>query len=142
VDKKILELSTLLESSKDQIRKSVQYKGNDRAVRLHNLMVDMGCESDLLEPLIQRAFEEHSDLQLKDLLPIILDWYQSSEKTLPVTEKQKIKSIKVKDWHTLESDDLRFMHSQAANEDEMLDAARQLGLVFNSDQWLGSGNQV
>ena len=142
VDKKILELSTLLESSKDQIRKSVQYNGNDQAIRLHNLLVDMGHESDLLEPLIQRAFEEHPDLQLKDLMPIILNWYQSSEQALPVTEKQKIKSIKVKEWHTLDSDDLRFMHSQAANEDEMLDAARQSGLVFNSDQWLGSGNQA
>lgn len=142
VDKKILELSTLLESSKDQIRKSVQYNGNDQAIRLHNLLVDMGYESDLLEPLIQRAFEEHPDLELKDLMPIILKWYQSSEQTLPVTEKQKIKSIKVKEWHTLDSDDLRFMHSQAANEDEMLDAARQSGLVFNSDQWLGSGNQA
>ena len=142
VDKKILELSALLESSKDQIRKSVQYNGNDQAIRLHNLLVDMGHESDLLEPLIQRAFEEHPDLQLKDLMPIILNWYQSSEQALPVTEKQKIKSIKVKEWHTLDSDDLRFMHSQAANEDEMLDAARQSGLVFNSDQWLGSGNQA
>ena len=56
VDKKILELSILLESSKDQIRKSVQYNGNDQAIRLHNMLVDMGYESDLLEPLIQRAF--------------------------------------------------------------------------------------
>lgn len=142
VDKKILELSALLESSKDQIRKSVQYNGNDQAIRLHNLLVDMGHESDLLEPLIQRAFEEYPDLQLKYLMPIILDWYHSSEKTLPVTGKRKIKSIKVKEWHTLESDDLRFLHSQAANEDEMLDAARQSGLVFNSDEWLGSGNQA
>ena len=48
----------------------------------------------------------------------------------------------MKDWHTLDSDDLRFMHSQAANEDEMLEAAHQSGLVFNSAQWLGSGNQA
>ncbi len=75
-------------------------------------------------------------------MPIILKWYKSSEQALPVTEKQKFKLIKVKEWHTLDSDDLRFMHSQAANEDEMLDAARQSGLVFNSDQWLGSGNQA
>ena len=100
----------------------------------------MGYESNLLEPLIQRAFEEHPDLQLKDLMPIILNWYQSSEQAPPVTEKKKLKTIKVKEWHTLDSDDLRFLHSQAANEDEMLDAADQSGLVFNSDEWLGSGN--
>jgi hypothetical protein len=140
VDKRILELSTLIESTKDQIRKSVQYNGNDQAIRLHNILVDMGYESDLLEPLIQRAFEEHPDLQLKDLMPIILNWYQSSEQAPPVTEKKKSKTIKVREWQTLDSDDLRFLHSQAANEDEMLDAADQSGLVFNSDEWLGSGN--
>lgn len=140
VDKKILELSTLLDSTKDQIRKSVQYNGNDQAIRVHNILVDMGYESDLLEPLIQRAFEEHPDLQLKDLMPIILNWYQSSEQAPSVREKKKFKTIKVKEWHTLDSDDLRFLYSQAANEDEMLDAADQSGLVFNSDQWLGSGN--
>ena len=142
MDKKILELSTLLESTQEQIRKSVQYNGNDQAIRLHNMLADMGYDSDLLEPLIQRAFEEHAELQLKDLMPIILDWYKSSEQLQPVTGKQKTKSVKVKDWHTLDSDDLRFMHSQAANEDEMLEAAHQSGLVFNSAQWLGSGNQA
>jgi hypothetical protein len=142
VDKKILELSNLLESTKDQIRKSVQYNGNEQAIRLHNMLVDMGYESDLLEPLIQRAFEGHPDLQLKDLMPIILNWYQSSEQLPQAKRKQKTKSIKAKEWHTLDSDDLRFMHSQAANGDEMLDAANQSGLVFNTDQWLGSGNQA
>lgn len=34
IDKKILELSNLLESSKDQIRKSVQYGGNDQVTQL------------------------------------------------------------------------------------------------------------
>jgi hypothetical protein len=101
VDKKILELSTLLESTQEQIRKSVQYNGNDQAIRLHNMLADMGYDSDLLEPLIQRAFEEHAELQLKDLMPIILDWYKSSEQLQPVTGKQKTKSVKVKDWHTL-----------------------------------------
>lgn len=138
IDKKILELSNLLESSKDQIRKSVQYGGNDQAIRLHNMLVDMGYESDLLEPLVQKAFEEYTDLQIKDLMPIILKWYQSSEQSPPVKRKQKPKSIKAKDWHTLNSDDLRFMHSQAANEEQMLGAVQQSGLVFNTDQWLAS----
>lgn len=138
IDKKILELSNLLESSKDQIRKSGQYGGNDQAIRLHNMLVDMGHESDLLEPLIQRAFEEYTKLQVKDLMPIILQWYQSSEKSPPEQKQPKPRSIKLKDWHTLDSDDLRFMHSQAANEEQMLGAVQQSGLVFNTTQWLDS----
>ncbi len=139
IDKKILELSNLLESSKDQIRKSVRYGGNDQAIRLHNMLVDMGYESDLLEPLIERAFEQHPDLQIKDLMPIILNWYQFTEQSPPAKKQQKPKSIKVKDWHTLASDDFRFMHSQAANEEQMLEAVQQSGLVFNTDRWLTSG---
>jgi hypothetical protein len=30
------------------------------------------------------------------------------------------------------------MHSQAANEEQMLGAVQQSGLVFNTDQWLAS----
>ncbi|MGP9676906.1 AAA family ATPase [Halomonas sp. AOP23-I1-17] len=139
IDKKILELSNLLESSKEQIQKSVRYGGNDQAIRLHNMLVDMGYESDLLAPLIERAFEQHPDLQIKDLMPIILSWYQSSEQSPQARKQRKPKSIKAKDWHTLDSDDLRFMHSQAANEEQMLKAAQQSGLVFNTDRWLTSG---
>jgi len=139
IDKKILELSNLLESSKDQIRKSVRYGGNNQAIRLHNMLVDMGYESDLLKPLIERAFEENPDLQIKDLMPIILNWYQFTEQSPPAKKQQKPKSIKVKDWHTLDSDDFRFMHSQAANEEQMLEAVQQSSLVFNTDRWLTSG---
>lgn len=139
IDVKILELSNLLESSKEQIRKSVRYGGNDQAIRLHNMLVDMGHESDLLEPLIERAFEQHPDLQIKDLMPIILSWYQFSVQSPQARKQRKPKSIKAKDWHTLDSDDLRFMHSQAANEEKMLKAAQQSGLVFNTDRWLTSG---
>src|SRR5690554_4892352 len=139
IDKKILELSNLLESSKGHIRKSVRYGGNDQAIRLHNMLVDMGYESDLLAPLIERAFEQHPELQIKDLMPIILSWYQSSEQSPPAKKQREPKSIKAKDWHTLDSDDLRFMHSQAANEEQMLKAAQQSDLVFNTDRWLTSG---
>ena len=139
IDKKILELSNLLESSKGHIRKSVRYGGNDQAIRLHNMLVDMGYESDLLAPLIERAFEQHPDLQIKDLMPIILSWYQFSEQSPQAKKQRKPKSIKAKDWHTLDSDDLRFMHSQAASEEQVLKAAQQSGLVFNTDRWLTSG---
>lgn len=138
VDRKILELSNLVESSKDQIRKSVKYNGNNQAIRLHTMLVDMGYESELLEPLIQRAFEENPNLKMKDLMPIILNWYQTAEKTPSVKSKRKTKSIKPLEWHTLDSGDLRFMHSQAANEEEFLDEAIQFGLVFNTEKWLSS----
>ncbi|WNK20252.1 hypothetical protein P1P91_00720 [Halomonas piscis] len=116
----------------------MKYNGNNQAIRLHTMLVDMDYESDLLEPLIQRAFEENPNLKLKDLMPIILNWYQTAEKTPPVKSRRKTKSIKPPEWHTLDSDDFRFMHSQAANEEEFLNEAIQFGLVFNTEQWLSS----
>lgn len=136
VDQKILELSILLESSKNQIRNSVRYGGNEQAIRLHNLLVDLDYESDLLEPLIERAFEEHSNLQVRDLMPIILNWYQSSDQSVPKKKMHKARSAKVQDWHTLDAGDLRFQRSQAANEDQMLEAFEKSGLVFDTKSWL------
>jgi hypothetical protein len=136
VDQKILELSNLLESSKDQIRKASRYRGNEQAVRLHNMLVDMGYESDLLEPLIERAFEQHSDLMVRDLMPMILNWYQSTDKTQPTVSKRKTPTVKPSEWNTLDSDDLRFMHTQAANEDDMLVEMQQADMVFDTQNWL------
>lgn len=136
VDQKILELSNLLESSKDQIRKASLYRGNEQAIRLHNMLVDMGYESDLLEPLIERAFEQHSDLMVRDLMPMILNWYQSTDKPQPAVSKRKTPTVKPSAWNTLDSDDLRFMHSQAANEDDMLVEMQQADMVFDTQNWL------
>lgn len=136
VDLKILELSNLLESSMDQVRKASLYRGNEQAIRLHNMLVDMGYESDLLEPLIERAFEKHSDLMVRDLMPMILNWYQSADKPQPVVRKRKTPNIKSSAWNTLDSDDLRFMHSQAANEDDMLIELQQADMVFDTQNWL------
>jgi len=136
IDQKILELSNLLESSKDQIRKASRYRGNEQAIRLHNMLVDMGYESDLLEPLIERAFEQHPDLMVRDLMPMILNWYQSTEKPQPAVSNRKTPTVKPSAWNTLDSDDLRFMHSQAANEDDMLSEMQQADMVFDTQNWL------
>lgn len=136
IDQKILELSNLLESSKDQIRKASRYRGNEQAIRLHNMLVDMEFESDLLEPLIERAFEQHPDLMVRDLMPIICNWYQSADKPQPAVSKRKTSNIKYSAWNTLDSDDLRFMHSQAANEDDMLSEMQQADMVFDTQNWL------
>ncbi|MGO2263488.1 AAA family ATPase [Halomonas sp.] len=136
VDMRILELSNLLESSKDQIRKASLYRGNEQAIRLHNMLVDMGYESDLLEPLIERAFEQYSNLMVRDLMPMILNWYQSTGKPEPAVRKKNLPTAKPSIWNTLDSDDLRFMHSQAANEEQMLDGLEQSGVVFDTQNWL------
>lgn len=142
VDKKILELSLLLDSAQDRISISQRFGGNEQAVRLFGMLADMGYESNLLEPLILRAFEEHPNLKIPDLMPIILTWYQEGtitrEKT---TKKPQEKRIRKEDWHKLDSDDLRFLHSQAANEDELYTALKDAGVIFDTASWLAQSNQ-
>ena len=92
--------------------------------------------------MILRAFEEHPNLIIRDLMPIILNWYQEGAiKPQQTTKKTKAKRIPKEDWHTLDSDDLRFMHSQAANEDELYKALQDIGVIFDTASWLGQSNQ-
>lgn len=138
VDRKILELSNLLQSQQESIDVVAKYHGNEQAIRLHNMLVDMGYASDLLEPLINKAFEDHPQMQMKDLMPLILTWYQNTDTAKPKPATKKTQSIKKADWHTLDSDDLRFLHSQASNDVDIQKSLQQAGLLFDSEQWVNS----
>jgi len=138
VDKKILELGNLLQSKAESIDIVARYRGNEQAIRLHNMLVDMGYASDLLEPLINRAFEEHPDLVMKDLMPLILNWYKSSEAEKPKPSIPKNPVVKKKDWHTLEQNDIRFLYSQAANGEEFQASLYSENLLFDAEHWVDS----
>lgn len=135
IDKKILDLSSLLNSEQDSLDSRPKYRGNDQAIRFHNMLVEMGYESDLLEPLITRVFDENPDLSMKELMPKIIEWYQADAKK-PEKKKPQTSTVKKKDWHTLDSDDLRFLSSQASNEDEMYETLEKEGLLFDADHWV------
>lgn len=100
------------------------------------MLVDMGYESSLLEPLINRAFEEHSDLAVRDLMPIILNWYQNKESGVSVSAKPKKKTVKKNEWHTLESRDLRFLFSQSANEEDFQKSLSKENIVLDAEHWV------
>jgi len=137
IDKKILELSHILLANKEKLNIKAQYSGNDQAVRLHNMLVDMGYESDLLQPLIERAFAQHPQLALKDLMPLILNWYKDQEVKASVRPKLKPQIKSKRDWHTLEPADLRFLFSQAANSDEFQQSLQRGGLTIDMAKWVG-----
>ncbi|PTN37331.1 AAA family ATPase [Desulfonatronum sp. SC1] len=137
VDIKILEFSKLLQSKQEKTNKLPKYQGNDKAIRLHNLLVDMGFESDLLEPLINRALNEHPGLTMKDWTMLVIKWSQDGD-IKKVTPKPKAKIIKMKDWHTLDSRDLRFLRSQADTEDKFQDSLNREGIFFDTENWLRS----
>ncbi len=147
VDRRVLELGGLLRPKEPAASAVSPYRGNPQAIRLHNMLTAMGYESDLLEPLIAGAFEENPNLAMKDLMPLIVNRYPVSEqeKATPSSTKAKANrpAVKQKDWHTLDSHDLRFVFSQAASEGAFHRALVGEGALFDVDRWVASfgGNQ-
>jgi hypothetical protein len=133
-DKKLLALNVKISALKSESH-IPRYGGNEQALRLHNLLAGMECQSELIEPLIEKAFKEYPYLTIRELMPIILEWYGSEK---PESKKQKNKPIILKPsaWHTLDSDDLRFKFSQCEQEQYVYEKFKKSGLVFDTDSWL------
>jgi len=136
IDKRILELSAKIEAVQSVSNSEMgRYGNNEQAIRLHNLLVGMDCSSDLIGPLIERAFSSHPNLSVRELIPIVLEWY-STGKQAPSVLKNKIIKIKAKDWHTLDSEDLRFKFSQCNKTQPVYHELKYSELVFDVMSWL------
>lgn len=142
VDKHILKLGDLLRPKEPDVSVVAPYRGNPQAIRLHNMLTAMGYESDLLEPLIAGVFDENPNLAMKDLMPLIVNRYPVSEREKTASSSTKTmanrSAVKQKDWHTLDSHDLRFLLSQAVDEEGFHGALAGEGLLFDVDRWVAS----
>jgi len=136
IDKRILELSAKIEAEQSVSNSGLgKYGSNEQAIRLHNLLVGMDCSSDLIGPLIERAFSSYPTLSVRELMPIILEWYGSGGEE-PKKLKSKIVNVKSKDWHTLDSEDLRFKFSQCGKTQPVYHELKRSELVFDVMSWL------
>ncbi|MDY0190833.1 MAG: AAA family ATPase [Desulfuromonas sp.] len=136
MDKKVLRLHSQIHTSLSVSDREVNlYGGNEQAERLHNLLVGMDCSSDLIVPLIKRVFSEHPSLQIRELMSIVLEWYESK----PQNEQKKAK-VKPKDWHTLDSDDLRFIFSQCDSATSVYQRLRAEHKIFDIESWPNNMN--
>ncbi|MFH6572425.1 AAA family ATPase [Aeromonas caviae] len=136
IDKKILVLSTKIDEARVALDSHHnRYGGNEQAIRLHNLLVGMDCHSELIVPLIDRAFSTYPDLSVRELMPIVLDWYNSDSKPQD-NAKPRPARLKPKEWHTLHTDDLRFQFSQCGKDNPHYPAFKKAGVTFDVDTWL------
>jgi len=110
IDKKLLDLRKKIDEPKTEQDKEQPFQNNGHAIRLYNLLLAMDCDSKILIPLIEQVFKDYPSLTVRELVPIVLDWYEKPNKP---TASRKQKKIQQKNWHTLNSDDLRFKFSQA-----------------------------
>ncbi len=137
IDKKLLDLSAVLKTQSEPASDSNHYGDNAQAEKLHNLLVGMDCEPDLFAPLIERAIEEHPQLGLRDKMAMIFEWYPKPVKKSKVVKK-KATYIKRDDWHTLESQDLRFQFSQADKEMDIYHILKKSNVILDVGDWLSS----
>jgi len=136
IDQKILTLSSKIEAAiKDQSLEDNLYGENEHAQRLHNLLIALDCNSDLIAPLVKRAFALHPDLSIRELIPIVLEWYETPERPLEPKSVAK-KRMNKKDWCTLESEDIRFIHSQTDSSNTVYGLLKQSNGVFDVETWL------
>ncbi|MDP1664236.1 MAG: AAA family ATPase [Methylobacter sp.] len=134
IDKKILELSAKIDSV--QAGAELQrYSSNEQAMRLYNLLVAMDCDSDLIEPLIERAFSLYPKISVRELMPIVLEWYGLEEKE-PKKPQNKPTVIKPPEWHTLDSGDLRFKFSQCGKGQSVYHELKRSEVIFDVVFWL------
>ncbi|MCU7806012.1 MAG: AAA family ATPase [Candidatus Thiodiazotropha sp. (ex Lucinoma borealis)] len=141
IDKQILELREIIEERQQKEAESQEsFSGNEQAKRLHTLLVGMDCDPQLVVPLIHRAFKDHSDFSVRELVPHILDWYVDPKNKVRSSGKDStLKPVRVKDWYKLDGDDLRFKTSQSA-ETDLYEQMKRSGSVFNMEDWYKNVN--
>lgn len=145
IDKKLLQLQSKLDQKRDEFDEVSEYQGHELSIRLHRMLVDLGQDSTLLVPTVKKAVTELPEATMVDLIPIILDWLKADKvdsddtntDSRPKVSKIKPKSIKQKDWHTLDSDDLRFQFSQKDESETFYEHLKtNTSLIFDVDDWL------
>lgn len=137
IDEKLLELSLKIDESLTAEKNSVEeYGGNEQAERLHHLLVAMDCDSELIVPLVKKAFKQKPNLTVRELMPVVLDWYEKPEPKTEDTSTATVKKVNRKDWHTLESDDLRLKFTQTDQDETLYEQLKQSDMVFDVDSWL------
>lgn len=145
IDKKLLQLQSKLDQKRDEFDEVSEYQGHELSIRLHRMLVDLGQDSTLLVPTVKKAVTELPEATMVDLIPIILDWLKADKVDNDDTNtdsrakvsKIKLKSIKQKDWHTLDSDDLRFQFSQKDESETFYEHLKtNTSLIFDVDDWL------
>lgn len=136
IDKKILVLSAKIDAAQSSTNPGLgKFQGNEQAERLHNLLVAMDCESDLIVPLVARVFTEYPKLSVRELMPIVLEWYAEPNNSQRPS-KAKVVKIKPTDWHTLDSDDLRFKFSQLDKNASFYLDLKKSKMIFDVNAWL------
>lgn len=147
MDHQLLKLQALVDKRASESDDLSEYRGNEVAIRLHHVLLQLGYDSDLLVSTVKRAVHDHPGKGMKELMSIVLVWLNEAgrdiTKELPEghskasTQRKTTKKVKQDQWHTLDSDDLRFQFSQKGDGESFYEYLKQnTSLIFDMDHWL------
>ncbi len=134
IEKRLIELGNQIIASRQKEEQSL-FGGNNEALHLYNLMLqlDENYDETLLVPLVKKIFKQYPNAQFKEMLPILIQWYSEGEQDEPPIAQ---KSLKRKDWHDLESEDLRYLFDLCDTENkDFHETLDRRGMFFNLEDW-------
>lgn len=137
-DKRLLELQQRVALSTQQTPEEFAYQQlrTDEERRVYMALKD-DFNSKLLAPVIRQIFDQNPSLTWIRLLPLVHEYLNNPELSKSKDNPKKPKStgrkasVKQTEWHTLDSDDLRFIYSQTDSDSEIYSAISKSGLVLN-----------
>ena len=140
IDQQILKLQMTIDKHAESTEYDdlSEYNGNKEAIRLHHLLLGLDFKSELLVPTIKRAFQQHPQLSMQELMPIVMMWLNDIGKNIQTTPKPKNKRKRVKQdqWHILDTEDLRFQFTQKEEKHNFYQHLKEhTQLIFNMEHW-------
>ena len=145
IDKKLLQLQSKLNQKRSEFDEISEYQGHELSIRLHRMLIGMELESKLLVPTIKKAVSELPEASIGDLISIVLEWLKEIEVEIGALKSnpnascctKKSRYIKQTDWHTLDSEDLRYQFTQKEEDDSFYERLEDSTLlIFDINDWL------
>jgi hypothetical protein len=139
MDKRIIQLiqsidSTQLKAGEAEIELAM-LGSNDEAKRLYLLLQQWGYETANLAKVIVELYKKHPNLTQRELLPIVTGWLNEVKAAEP-QNKAKPKVVKLDDWNTLDSGDLRFLRSEYSKADDLWKSLEKVGVTLDLNAWV------
>lgn len=135
IDKRLLALRQIIAEKQKQEDRKLTFNGNKTAISLYNMLLAMDCDSELLQPLVETVVQEHPEMSTRQLMPIVLDWYEKGVKLEQQQKPKPLLKVKKSQWHTLPSNDFRYQYSQS-EENNLYHQLEPGKTLFDVNTWL------
>ena len=146
VDQKLLQFQQRINEKLDDVDDEASYHGHMPSIKLHRLLKDAGCDSELLPNVVSQIIKQHPNVEKSQLLIMAIQQLTALQESSLEQDKsdinnllnsQKTNLIRATDWHSLEPNDLRFLYSQKPSSQSFYDYLKSnKDMVFDFNKWL------